>query len=330
MSARPHDTAAAVVQRLLVVLPLAHGDEGAGIDELARDLGVEPRRILRDLEEVRGRSYYLPAGLGEQLQLTVTRERLTVWTTGEFRRPVRLGPREAVALELALRVAAGRGAGEDRSSLTSLARRLTDELGSPAGREASDLPIVLGDLEDGSDAIRGRVDGAVREGKVLRIRYRAPGRDPSSRRVGPLVMAHAEGRWYLLARDLDVQGLRAFRLDRILSAEETPERFRRNESDTAEVERFFQDGRIHDGGAESPESFDAVVDYSSRIARWIRERGWERIEELEDGGVRVRHRVVDPEWLLRHVLSYGTDAWLVEPDWMKRRVVEAAERLGAS
>jgi proteasome accessory factor C len=336
MSPANPNSAEAILQRLLVVLPLAARDEGEGasIEELARDLAVEPRRLLRDLEEVQGRSYYLPAGLGEKVQLTLTRERLHVWTTGEFRRPVRLTPREAVALELALRVVASGGPEGDRPGFEMLRKRIVGGLRSPAADGVEAPPVAFsgvgGEGTHAVDPVRATVEAALWEGRVLRIRYRPSRREPAWRRVGPVVMAHAEGRWYLLARDLDAEGLRAFRLDRTVSAEATDIPFAATERDRLDAEEFFRDGRIHDGGGQdAPDPFEAVVEYSPRIARWIREQGWDHVEDIRDGGLRVRHSVVDPEWLVRHVLSYGAEARIVEPEWvgglLRERLVHLVE-----
>lgn len=338
MSARRRATAQAILQRLLLALPLATREDGVKIDDLAGDLEVEPRRVLRDLEELKARSYYLPAGLGDQIRLAVTRERLQVDTTGEFQRPVRLTPREALALELALRVAAredGRAAEPGATGKTpppsfeELRERLVEGLRTPPpeGRE-NEPQVALGGAEADDDPVRETLQRSLRRGEQVRLVYRPPGREAAPRRVGPVFLAHAEGKWYLIASDLERKGLRAFRTDRILEARETGAPFAVSADEEAAAEGFFRDGRIHDGGESTgAESFEAVVDYSPRIARWIREHGWERTEALEGGGLRVRHQVVDSEWLLRHVLSYGAEAKLVEPEWMQERVTEVVADL---
>lgn len=320
------------LERLLLALPLAAREGGADIEDLAGELGVEPRRVLEDLKEVESRSYYLPAGLGDQIQLTVTPERLDVWTTGEFQRPVRLNPREALALELALRVrarptAAGEEPGEEGEvSFDALRERVVEALRTPAAEEGEAPEVALGGAEAGSDPLRETVQRAVHEGRALELLYRPPGREAEEREVGPILLAHAEGRWYLLARDLAAGGQRAYRMDRVVEARESGEEFVAEAEDEEAVERFFQDGRIHDAsGPDAPEPFEAAVVYSPGIARWIREHGWENAEELPDGGLRVRHRVLDPEWLLRHVLSYGPDAEILEPEWMRERLVSVVE-----
>lgn len=350
-----------VLQRLLLLLPIAHEDrvaEGMPIDALAEDLGVEPSRILRDIEELDTRNYYLPAALGSQIQLRLTSERVTVWTSGEFDRPVRLTPREAMALELGLRILVRRNGASD---LEALRNRLLRPLRTPVAGEdgaddardpasappktgaadaSGDPAIRLADLEARDDPIRMTVYNAVEVRRVLQITYRALARDPSTREVAPLLLAHAESHWYLLARDLGDEIVRAFRLDRILAAAPTHASFDPMESDDVAVERFLRDGRVHDGGAgaraagdstptHAGQALETVVEYSPAIARWIRERSWGATEEVAGGGLRVRHVVYDPEWLVRHVLGYGADAWVVEPDSMRERVVEAARRLAA-
>jgi predicted DNA-binding transcriptional regulator YafY len=322
------NTAEAILQRLLVVLPVAAQGGGTRIDPLAEQLGVEAKRLLRDLRELEGRSYYLPPGLGDQIQLTVTREHLEVWTSGEFRRPVRLTPREALALELGLRTVVRSTPDGDRPAFQELRERTVASLRTPTAADAEDPAIALGTAEAGDDPLRERIEVAMRDRRVLRLDYHSPGRGLSTRLVGPIVLAHAEGRWYLLARDLDGEGVRAFRLDRILGVEATESDFSSKPEDAAAVERFFQDGRIHDGGGpEAPEPFEAIVEYSASIARWVRERGWAELVTLESGNVRVRHQVVDPEWLWRHVLSYGAEAWIAEPEWARVRLVERLSSL---
>jgi proteasome accessory factor C len=219
--------AEAVLQRLLLVLPLAAREEGARIEELADTLGLSSRTLLRDLEILESRSYYLPAGLGDQSQLILSREHLKVWTTGEFQRPARLSPREALAVELALRIMArdGQEAGRYPRREEEVHARLVAALRSPALEERENPEASLGGAEARPDPVRNTVEDGLRLGRALTIRYRPPGRETGIRQVGPILLVHAEGRWYLVARDLEQEALRAFRLDRMLDAEVLGEGF---------------------------------------------------------------------------------------------------------
>ena len=103
--------------------------------------------------------------------------------------------------------------------------------------------------------------------------------------------------------------MRVFRLDRVLEAEPTAETF--------EIPAGFDPADYVEEGAvfRAGEEVEAVVRYSRRIARWIAER--EEAEEGPDGSVIVRHRVADPRWIVRHVLSYGPEAEILEPTEMR-------------
>jgi proteasome accessory factor C len=348
VSGKGSTSAEAVLQRLLLALPLAASrPDGVEIGELASALGVEPRQLLRDLAEVEERSLYLPAGMGDQIQLELTRDRLGVWTTGEFRRPVRLSPREVLALDLSLRIASRAAGPGEGTELDTLRDTLLAALRSPSPEEGRDPEVALAEADGDPGDIRVRVEEALRRGREIQATYRVPGRAPEPRRLGPILLAHAEGRWYLVARDLERDrypergsapeeapapgqdpAIRAFRLDRMLVALEGSGDYRPSRDELDRAQAFLGDGRVLDPGVAQPGADapgeSALVEYSPRIAPWIRERGWTVEEEGPGGALRVRHRVLDPEWIVRHVLSYGGEAVLVEPAHLRRRIRERA------
>ena len=96
-------TAAHQLEGILYILPAAAQEGGAALDELASRLGVSPDTVSTDLTDVTARAYYHPADSGSELQIELTGDRVAVWTTGEFQRPVSLSMPEAVCLGLALR-----------------------------------------------------------------------------------------------------------------------------------------------------------------------------------------------------------------------------------
>jgi predicted DNA-binding transcriptional regulator YafY len=69
----------------------------------------------------------------------------------------------------------------------------------------------------------------------------------------------------------------------------------------------------------------ATVRYSPRVARWPVERG--EAEPQPDGGAVARRQVADELWLARHVLQYGTDAEVLDPPELRRRLREIAVRV---
>ena len=359
-------TAEERLSRILYLLPAAAREGGASVAELAAALGVSEEEVLRDVAEVTSREFYHPAGSGAEIQVRIEHGRIHVWTTGDFRRPVRLTPRETLALGLGLRALAIEAEPERRDELLALATRLESALAVPAveSRAPMDaapsyMPDAMADVEreadefvasralsdDGSpppsrsrtptsdshrlaavladddEDIFSVVVEAARARRACRIRYLKAGAAlPEDREVHAYHLAHAEGRWYLIAHCVARDGMRIFRLDRILAAELLTETF--------EVPADFDPARyIAEGGrlffAES--DVEVAVRYSPRIARWIEERT--ACETRDDGSVVVRHRVADARWVVRHVLQYGAEAEVLEPAEVRGMVGRVAERL---
>lgn len=331
-------TAADQLQRILYVLPAAVREGGASLEELADRLNVTEERVLRDLQEVTARSFYQRPGQAERLQIAVDGGRVSVWTAGEFQRPVQLTPREVLALDLALRVRAvargdGDGYGDPDPSAPdggragaearlALARRLEAELAVVA--EDDDLSERLAvegqSADDRADRVLGALFRAAAEQRRCSIRYLASGaEEPAWREAEPYVMVRADGRWYAVSRCRDVEGIRFFRADRVLEAELGDARF--EVPDGFDVAEFLDDGHLY----QPRDDVEVTVRYGSRVARWVRERG--PVEERDDGSVEVTHSVSDLDWIVRHVLRYGPEAEVVDPPAVRRRVAGAARRM---
>jgi proteasome accessory factor B len=100
-------------------------------------------------------------------------------------------------------------------SLTAEARRAVMKLEAlGAGLDVQHLGVApqLGITEPAAPALQRGIDEAL----VARFDYRLPDRDaPLARRVAPLGLHRADGRWHLIAHDLDRDADRVFLLSRI-------------------------------------------------------------------------------------------------------------------
>jgi hypothetical protein len=70
-----------------------------------------------------------------------------------------------------------------------------------------------------------------------------------------------------------------------------------------------------------------VIRYSPRIARWIAER--EEGEAEPDGSFVVSHPLADDAWAVRHVLQYGPEALVLEPERLRQRVVATLTQMAS-
>jgi predicted DNA-binding transcriptional regulator YafY len=354
------------LERILYLLPAASGEDGVSLDELARTLDVKRDVLLADVEEVTARAYYHPAGGGDDLQVFLEADRLRVWTTGEFRRPPKLTPREALALGLGLRVLAGEAGGEKRASLLELARRLETDLASVpvedftphfAIEELADGPLPPGRDPPGSDAAEPPTPGLDPADPPATgsdpAELPATGSDPSE----PLT-AELRGLLAGAARDGRACGFRYLKAD----ADEPDDRRLEPYALVGSTGRWYAIGRDPDRDDIRAFRLDRMLDvrvldetygpaedfdletylsggrvYRSRDPATARVRyapliaRWilERGEGLEepDGSAVVEQEVADPDWAVRHVLQYGGEAELLGPEDLRARVGAAARNV---
>lgn len=135
-------------------------------------------------------------------------------------------------------------------SLTAESRRSAMKIEAlGAGLDVQHLGIApsLGPREPAAPTLRRAVD----EGRVVTFDYRLPGREqPLSRRVAPLRLHRADGRWHLIAHDLDRAADRVFLLARITgqvrieTARYDPELSNRADAIVADLLRLEQEQRV--------------------------------------------------------------------------------------
>lgn len=330
-------TARDQLQRILYLLQAAAGD-GAEIGALAEALGVSPDVVIGDLDEVAARAYYHRAGPADQLNVFIEPDRVRVSTTGDFRRPTALDPREALTLSLGIRVLAGDRDEAGRRGLLDLAERLETDLASVPIDDFQPSYAIEGDADREADAIRGALSDAVDARRVVTFRYlkadagaaaRAdPDTDetraldtraPENRELEPYALVGSMGRWYAIGYDRGREDVRVFRVDRILDLEAGEEIF--DVPEDFELDDYLAGGHVYRALGD----VRATVRYDASIARWILERG-DGVEG-PDGAAVVEHPVADAGWVVRHVLRYGGRAELVGPPELRAKVAAAARAI---
>ena len=127
--------------------------------------------------------------------------------------------------------------------------------------------------------------------------------------------------WYAPSWDVEKDGLRHFRLDRIKSATVLDEGYepRPDVDPIADIEGWPRTGEV--GGSRV-----AHVWISPEQARWARE---ERtvLAELDDGAVIVEWTYKGEDYLVKEVLKEAGDAAVLEPADAREAVLAAAAQL---
>lgn len=311
--------AAAQLRRILHLIPTLADGETHPIDEVARKAGVDRSLLLKDIESISER-FEVPGGFVEGLQIYIEADRISV-VPNHFLRPMRLTKGELCALELGLAVLRTERPPEEHRAIDSARTRLQPVIAK--------LPdeVIGGDLRTAALSSAGdlehlrRLREALRQHHKVRLTYRkAGGQDASARVICPYGIVFASGMWYAVARDEGADSVRIFRLDRIEQVEQLGARY--------ESPRDFpMDTLVRDGRAFQGEHAGTLrVRYSPRIAGWIAEREGKTL--AEDGSLVVEHALADSEWAVRHVLQYGPEVEVLEPEAIRVELLSRLKAMG--
>jgi predicted DNA-binding transcriptional regulator YafY len=204
--------------RLLRLLSLLQRRPDWSGAELAERLGVSARTIRRDMERLRDLGYPVHSTRG------LAGYRLGA---GAALPPLLLDDDEAVAVAVGLRTAAAGVSGIEEASLGALAK-LEQLLPTRLRRRVNAVQVST--LPMPGDGPGPRVDPAVlvvlaaacRDRERLHLAYRDHQGSVSRRAVEPYRLVSWGRHWYLVTWDLDGEGWRILRVDRVEPATVTP------------------------------------------------------------------------------------------------------------
>lgn len=296
-------------------------------DQLARELEVSARTVLRDVDALstagvpvyadRGRhgGYVLLPGFRTELTGLNHDEALALLTAGSDRAEQVFGL--SAPLASAMRKVVDALPEGHRASLDDAAQRFLVE-------PESDLLSRRAVTEILADGVMREVRAAVLTGHRLRFNYAAPGTAPGPRTVDPIGLVTVRGRSYLLATKSGED--RTYRLARMTSAEALPDPAQR----PAQVDldriwaersaRFLADDHLRVVVRVRAARRDELLNAARAVrAEEPQPDGWVRLEvTFED----LRHAV----WA---VWQLGTDAEVLAPDSVRTALGERAEALAA-
>lgn len=204
-------------------------------------------------------------------------------------------------------------------SLTAESRRAAMKLESlGAGLDVQHLGVSLrlGIPEPAAPALQGAIDG----GRIVRFDYQLPHRDaPLARRVAPLRLHRADGRWHLIGHDLDRADERVFLLSRIIGAvrveRETFEPALRDRVE-AEIEELLRLERVQRATIDVRRGSVAEARLSPRA-----ESRTEPVDCVESATVRLELGTLDYRAFAEELAAFGADVAVVEPPQLRGAVI---------
>lgn len=302
------------LSRLLAMVPWLLAHQGAPLDEVATEFGITERQLVKDLELlfVCGLPGHMPDDL---IEADWESGKVYLANADAIARPLRLGVDEALALIVGLRALASvPGLGDREAVVRTLAK-----IEAAAGASVAVADSVHVDLDrDVDPLVLSACDRAVREHRRLHLAYLVPRRDETTERdVDPMRLLHVEAHWYLEGWCYRAEGVRLFRLDRVVSA------------DVLEVDGTPPPqarARDLDAGVFAPGPDDTVVTLLVQpAARWVLDYyPVDHAEQRPDGSTVVQMRTADTAWLRRLVLRLSGGARVLEPAQLADEVAAAA------
>lgn len=280
--------------RLLALVPYFAARRGIALDQAARDLGITPRQLTKDLELlfVCGLPGHFPDDL---IDLQFEQGYVEVGFTAGMNRPLSLTSTEASTMLVALRALLDMPGAVDRAA----ARRAIAKIEQAVGASEKRLPVPTGgggdEGDDTDNPTYTTIRDAVRAARALEIRYYSATRDSVTERVvDPIRLQTMDGNTYLEAWCRSSDGVRLFRFDRVETATILDE----PATPPAEAVAHPQSAILSD----NPDLPSAEIEIDPDEL-WILD--YYLVEPLEP----VENRT-DPQAPLRARLVYGSVDWL--------------------
>lgn len=304
-------TGSAQFERLLALVPWLAANSGVSVEAAAAHFGVTAQQLLADLGSI------ITSGSDDwhlfDIQYWDDDGVIRVIDALDLAEPLTLTPDEAFALLAALEVLAAVPGSGDRQLLTSTRRALTTAL---SGSATDQVPVAV--RLEAPDEVVDPIRAALGIGRALELTYLGGGRDEVTERVvDPAEVVVIDGYAYLRAWCRNAQGMRLFRLDRVLQL---------RVSEQTASDRPDAPGQVEPMAATlATTGRTVVVDVPAGSAITERHpvlRRW----QLADGGTRAELPVGDYAWARRLVLGGAGEVILREPAWLAESVVEDASQ----
>ena len=308
----------AELPRLLALVPYLLARPGVSFAVASADFGVTEDRLRKDLNLLWmcGLPGHFP---GDLIEIEFEGDTITLSDPQGVTRPLRLTVDEALALVVALRTLAETpGLADPEPVLRALAK--VEEAAGAAALPAGRVEVAL----EGEQVVLPVVREALDRGRRLHLVHHSAARDERTERdVDPLRLLVVDGRSYLEAWCRRAEGLRVFRLDRVLEV---------TVLDVASDPPPGVASRDLSQGLFQAAADDVLVTLLlAPAAAWVADLyPTESAEPTGDGGMLVRLRTPQTRWVRRLALQLGSAGTVLDPPELAEQVrADARQALAA-
>lgn len=310
---------------MLLLINYLNAKGEATFDELCQRLGYEKNELKKVLRIINlcGLPDYTPYDL---FWADVVGDRVSISFADDFKKPVQLTQREAVALIIASEVFKGTPLGSSdslSSAIEKIERALPKELSKAVEEIKKRLDLkVEASVEEPLKVI---LKEAIEECESLRIVYHSHGkREYGERIIDPIRLFFSKNKWYLRAIDHKDSKSKLFIVDRIIDAKKTGKNFSFDNKALGVYEP-----EPHSAIWKNENARDVKLKFWGEAARLVSEIVPEKdIEWLDSENAVVKFRALDLNWILTdYVFPYADSVSIIEPEELKELVKEEVEKI---
>jgi predicted DNA-binding transcriptional regulator YafY len=288
---------------------------GLTSSELAESLEVDSSTIRRDLARLSSAGVELRKR-GRRYQLSFHRAM----------RSLRLTPDEVLALYLACRLLS-----RQQSDRNPHAERVMQKLAEAVRDDAPRFSSYIEDaavlqrslhLRQGYLAVLETITQAWSEGRVIHLSYRDQAGSITERRFHPYCIEPygATNSCYTIGFDELRRAIRTFKLDRVVAAEMTNDRF--------DIPSAYNPNRLFSEawGVVWRDTPPQMVElrFFDDAARIVQEAFWhpsQRVVAQQDGTCRVTFQVSEPNEMVAWIRQWGADVEVISPPKLREAIV---------
>ena len=293
--------------RALDLIPYLLEHQGISIAELAQVFGVTEKQMNDDLILIHmcGLPGYTPL---ELIEMYYEDGYVTVSDPQSLTKPRSMNRSEITSLLVSLDLLKSLRSDAIADEIEGLKIKLRKSL-------SFENPYVVVSDSKNSEIVE-KLEQAIAKGNALKIVYLSGSKDESTERlILPLEIYQANSNTYLSAWCQTSKSDRTFRLDRIISIE--------NSANDVMV--------VNSSAAETKDSALNIELLIAKSARNFIEENSSIIESTAEGdGFRVKLHPIDLDWLARTILGFGSGIEVISPTILAVQVKERAQAIKAA
>ncbi len=299
------------VKKLLTIISYLKDNPGTKYEVLADLLGESEKEVRQDIDKLLmcGVPPYYPT---DYICVFDEGNAVSIDFVEHFKRPVKLSPTENIALQMALAEFITLNPESD-AIIQNLRKKL--KKASPTSQNIEDFGDILHENKQ-NQSIQQRISlikTAINGRNKIKIEYFQPGtREFTSRNIHPYIILRIKDSLYLKVFCELRKDVRSFKIDRIKKIEMLNQKFEKPDD---EILFKLTKKPINYVPPRLRRKMRTIkVKFSQNVAPYVLEEwGKKKCKIQPDGSVIFEAPILNDDWVVRYVLSFGKDAQVVAP-----------------